>query len=195
MTFFKPPTFSSLFLSRISIAGNKGVQIFVVAWWKSFCIHSIFYQIVMPLLMVKRGTKNIIFVHDSRYLLYLVLYLKPFSGRKKIEIQRIVKCRPKWVNIALKPIEMYWWLLAILITKHNTVTPAKAHFKGQIKIVVDIKVFIIANVWITVKMFLETKFCLLYWRDYVKSRCAIVGFYCTSLLPVYLPNSPILLRL
>ena len=57
---------------------------------------------------------------------------------------------------------------------------AIAHFQGLVKIMLYIEVFIIANVWITMKMLLGTKICMLYWRNYVKSGCAIAGLYCTS---------------
>ena len=42
-----------------------------------------------------------------------------------------------------------------------------------------IKVLFIANIWKTLKTLLGTKICTLYWRNYVKSGCAIAGLHCS----------------
>ena len=41
------------------------------------------------------------------------------------------------------------------------------------------EVFIIANIQITIKMFLEIKISMLYWRDYDNSGWVIAGFHCS----------------
>ena len=38
-----------------------------------------------------------------------------------------------------------------------------------------------ANIKITMKTLLGTEVCILYWRDYVKSGCAIAGFHCIQI--------------
>ena len=44
-------------------------------------------------------------------------------------------------------------------------------------------------------MLLGTRICMLYWRNYIKSRCVIAGLHCTTsiyalLFPNYFPVSP-----
>ena len=58
--------------------------------------------------------------------------------------------------------------------------PDIAHLKGLVKIMLYTKDFTIANIEITIKMLLWTKICMLYWRKFVISGCAIAGFQCTS---------------
>ena len=60
--------------------------------------------------------------------------------------------------------------------------PAVAHRKGLVKIILYMEVFIIAKIWITGKMVLETKICMLSLPNYVKSGCASAGFLCTTLI-------------
>ena len=54
-------------------------------------------------------------------------------------------------------------------SKQLQLNPALAHFKGLVKIMLYTKVFIIANIQITMKIPLRTKICMHYWRNYVKS--------------------------
>ena len=70
--------------------------------------------------------------------------------------------------------------------------PAIVYFKGLVKIMLYIEVLFIANIKITMKILLGTKIYMLYWRNYVKSGCAIAGFHCSIILQPSLraPKSP-----
>ena len=61
----------------------------------------------------------------------------------------------------------------------SQLNPAIVHFKGLVKIMLYTKVFIIASAQFTMKMLLETKILMHYWRDYIISGYAIAGFHCT----------------
>ena len=56
--------------------------------------------------------------------------------------------------------------------------PAIAYFKGLVKIMLYTEVLFIANIYIPMKILFGTKIFMLYWRNYVKSGCAIAGFHC-----------------
>ena len=52
--------------------------------------------------------------------------------------------------------------------------PAIAFYKGPVKIMLYNEVLSIADM----KTLLGTICCMLYWRNYVKSGCAMAGFHC-----------------
>ena len=63
------------------------------------------------------------------------------------------------------------------ITFDLQLNPALQQFKGLIKIIFCTDVFIIANIWITMKMLLGTKICIVYLRVFFVSGCATAGFH------------------
>ena len=58
--------------------------------------------------------------------------------------------------------------------------PAIAYSKGLVKMMLYTEVLFIANIYIPMKILFGTKIFMLYWRNYVKSGCAIAGFHCAS---------------
>ena len=78
------------------------------------------------------------------------------------------------------------YLRIILFIQLN---PAITYIKGLVRIVLYTKVLFIANIKITMKIPQETKVCMLNWRNYVESGCAIAGFYCNSIVRLKAPDS------
>ena len=59
--------------------------------------------------------------------------------------------------------------------------PAITYIKGLVKIMFYTEVLFIVNIQITMKIPQGSKIYMLYWRNYVKSGCAIAGFYCSRM--------------
>ena len=77
----------------------------------------------------------------------------------------------------IKILALHWG--STLDVKIIQLDPTIAHFKGLVQIM-PYQNFHLANMKIAIEILLRTKICMLYWRGYVKSRCALARFHCTQ---------------